>query len=128
MDPITAAYISTSREYGLHSQIPECCVEAYLADQISGVEFIAVARDEQMGYKFPGPLKHDYVPCPSCYEKGLAGQAPAVLHTCDPQNPVCRYVKAQYSKALKAWRDSRPEKPRVLDLARLDAWVNYYRG
>lgn len=66
------------RRFGLHSGIPECCVEAFVAGRH------AFALDSRLGHV-------GYVPCVSCEQKMLHGlMTPAVIHTCTPgQSQTC---------------------------------------
>ena len=80
--------------YGLHSNIPLCCV----------VEFITGTRDP-----LPEYLQGiDYRPCRACSERIRAGESPATVHECvDPDDPLCRlFVKfydfVQYEGACYA--------------------------
>jgi hypothetical protein len=73
-------------DFGIHSNIPECCVVAFCADEEAGVENIALNRA-------PGVNKSEfeYVPCLSCWEKYRAGElVPNKLHRCRGNNDCQR--------------------------------------
>ena len=63
--------------YGIHSNIPECCVREWVAN-----------IDNRQPYRGPSV---GYVPCQRCARLIRLGLLhPAILHGCDPvNNPVC---------------------------------------
>ncbi len=77
------------RKFGLHSNIPECCIDEFISydnDYIAGVNYIPYAwfRWSQFGLLEDEYSNIEYVPCQKCMSEILSGKlTPAKIHMCD---------------------------------------------
>lgn len=73
-------------EFGLHSNIPECCVNAFVRDTLSGIEHIALHRRSQYPSENNRPSAH-YVRCADC----IISDRVQELHVCSRENEECMF-------------------------------------
>ena len=107
MKQLLEEYLSASRAMGLHSGMPECCVDAFVADERADIALPATHRVEQLGYTWDTrPMKNDpigYVPCLPCYKAILAGEQQApVIHDCDENSEECSPICNRLNNAIEA--------------------------
>ena len=74
-------HVDKARAFGLHSNIPECCVEFYCAHDSPYV----IALNDRRARAHPHKIMYvEYVPCPKCWRRIASNrQPPAAIHKCD---------------------------------------------
>lgn len=106
MKQLLEEYLSASHAMGLHSGMPECCVNAFVADERAGIALPATHRIEQLGYTWKTKPRRaqnlGYVPCLSCFEQILKGMRPVVIHECDENSEGCYDICLRIHNAIGA--------------------------
>ena len=84
------------RAYGIHSNIPSCCVEFFCAQIEAGVEHIAKVQWEAFGFRWPEDTyllfryHPSYVLCTEHMKEFVGGRRDfPPLHKCNKKSPEC---------------------------------------
>lgn len=69
--------------FGIHSNIPECCVNFYIEKKEQGIISVGTIYRPEYFENLDKFLNIRYVPCDECHEKILAGTyIPNKIHSC----------------------------------------------
>lgn len=70
-------------DFGIHSNIPECCIQFYIEKVEQGVEGIGAIYRPEYFIELDKFIDIRYVTCNDCHEKVLAGTyIPNMIHSC----------------------------------------------
>ncbi len=88
-------------EYGLHSNIPDCCVDFFVSiyvplSIIDPAEWVAYKEDQYKAERFWGRV-WSYVACPDCLDTGYHRK----LHECSGKDCENLHVELQIKHGLR---------------------------